>query len=193
MTRHWHRLAVLAIAGAATGCSSTSVREDARRIDIAEGAFLELPHADEITGSFDATQVIVASYGDENHSFEAHVQVDPGKITIVGLNSVGVLLFSISYDGRTLKTSGVPATQAIDAKYVLADILLTHWDPEWLNAHLDGAELRVRSKGRTIMRGSEPVIEIDSDTGEPWRGIVTLRHLERGYKLRIENLELIRR
>ncbi len=91
------------------------------------------------------------------------------------------------------EASGVPAAQAIDAKYVLADVLMTHWDPKWLSAHLDGARLESRINGRTILRGSEPVIEIDSDSGEPWHGIATLRHLERGYTLRIENVEFIRR
>lgn len=186
-------LAVVAIAGIVAGCVTASTREDARRIDIADGAYLELPRAEEITGSFDATQVIVATYGEERHSFEAHVRVNPGNITIVGLNSIGVLLFSITYDGSILKASGVPAARAIDAKYVLADVLMTHWDPKWLSAHLDGARLESRNNGRTILRGSKPVIEIDNETGEPWHGIAILRHLERGYTLRIENVEFIRR
>ncbi len=77
-------LTVVAVAGIVVGCVTASTREDARRIDIADGAYLELPRAGEITGSFDATQVIVATYGEESHSFEAHVQVNPGNISDCG-------------------------------------------------------------------------------------------------------------
>ena len=183
--------ALLTAAALIGGCGSVELRTEVQRIDIASEVFLVLPRAGELTESFDATQVISAEYADESHSFEAHLEARPGKITIVGLNTIGMVLFSITYDGTEMLASGVAQAQVINAKYVLADVLMSHWDAEWLRPKLEGATLEVTESTRTVQRNGDVIIEIGYDSDTSWSGNARLVHHERGYSLRIQNVEFI--
>ena len=185
--------ALLAAAALIGGCGSVDMRTEVQRIDIANEVFLLLPRADELVESFDATQVISAEYEDESRSFEAHLEARPGKITIVGLNTIGVVLFSITYDGNELFAGGVAEAQVINARYVLADVLMSHWDVEWLKPRLEGATLAATESSRTVRRDGEAIIEIMYDSGTSWSGNARLTHRERGYSLRINNIEFAER
>jgi len=160
-------IAIVILAGIATaGCSSVEIRKERQRIAIATDIFFLLP---------------------------AHLESRPGKITIVALGALGGALFSISYDGEELQASGSVEAQVINSEYVLADVLLAHWDVDWLNQHLQGASIEVAEGGesRFLSRQDELVIGINYDTADPWGGKATLTHLERGYVLDIRTVEHI--
>lgn len=162
-----------------------------RRIDIAENVYLVLPTATELTAAFDATQIITADHGDKSHSFEAHLEARPGKITIVAVSAIGTVLFSITYDGVDLQARGVVEAQVVNAEYVLADVLLSYWDPQWLSTHIEGGRLVVSSGGavRTILRRREAIIRISHESPELWNGKADFSNLERGYALHINTVE----
>jgi len=187
----FHIMATTVLLVVFSACAPLEIRTELQRISIADDVVLVLPRADEITASFDATQVIVAEYGEQTHSFEAHLEVRPGKITIVAVNALGVVLFAITYDGVELLASGVVAAQVINAEYVLADVLLSHWDPTWLRARIQGASLEhgANGQGRALIRNGAKLIEIEYESGEPWTGNVRLTHIERGYTLLINTVE----
>ena len=176
---------------ASAGCGSVEVRQQAERIAIANDVFLLLPGPGELTESFNATQVIAAEYEDRSFSFEAHLESRPGKITIVALGPIGGALFSISYDGVELRASGSVEAQVVNAEFVLADVLLAHWDIDWLNQRLQGATIETSEDGisRFVSRRGGLVIGISYDTPDPWGGRATLTHLERGYVLDIRTAE----
>ena len=178
----------------ASACATVEVRTEQRRIAIATDAFLVLPQAGALTDSINATQVIVAEYEDHSYSFEALVEARPGRITIAALNSFGGTLFSITFDGHELLTTGTVETQTINSEYVLADVLLTHWDPAWLNQRLEGASIEVAEdgKGRFVSRGNELIIGITYESENPWGGTAQLTHMERGYVLQIKTAEFER-
>jgi len=187
-------IAIVILAGVASaGCSSVEIRKERQRIAIATDIFFQLPEASELTESFNATQVIAAQYEDRSFSFEAHIESRPGKITIVGLGALGGALFSIAYDGVELQASGAVEAQVVNAEYVLADVLLAHWDVDWLNQHLQGAAIEATEDGasRFLSRQDELVVGISYDTVDPWGGKATLTHLERGYVLDIRTVEHI--
>jgi len=187
-------VAIVMLAGLVTvGCTSVEIRKERQRIAIATDIFFLLPQASELTKSFNATQVIAAQHSDRSFSFEAHLESRPGKITIVGLGALGGALFSISYDGEVLQASGSADAQVINAEYVLADVLLAHWDVDWLNHHLHGASIEVAEDGesRFLSRQDDLVIGINYDTADPWGGKATLTHIERGYVLDIRTVEYI--
>lgn len=183
-------LAMLIVAVSA-GCASVEIRTEVQRIDIATDVYLVLPGASELTASFDATQVITADHGDESHSFEAHLEARPGKITIVAVSAIGAVLFSITYDGVDLQARGVVEAQVVNAEYVLADVLLSYWEPQWLARHIDGAELNVSADGtvRTVSSQGEVIIRIVHEKPETWMGKAEFSNLERGYALHINTVE----
>ncbi len=182
---------VLFIATASISCSSVEIRSEIHRIDIAKDVYLVLPGAGELTASFDATQVITADHGDKSHSFEAHLEARPGKITIVAVSAIGTVLFSITYDGIDLQARGVVEAQVVNAEYVLADVLLSYWEAQWLARHIDGAVLDISSDGavRTVLSQGEVIIRITHETPELWKGKANFSNLERGYALHINTVE----
>ena len=191
-THRSFRIAIVIIAGLINaGCGSVEVRQQAERIAIANEVFLLLPDQSELTESFNATQVISAEYEDRSFSFEAHIESRPGKITIVALGALGGPLFSISYDGAELQASGSVDAQVVNAEYVLADVLLAHWDVDWLNKRLQGGSIEASTDGnsRFVSRQDALLIGINYDTPDPWGGNATLTHLERGYVLDIRTAE----
>jgi hypothetical protein len=179
------------IAAISAGCVSVETRKETQQIDIATDVYLVLPGASELTASFDATQIIIADHGDEKHSFEAHLEARPGKITIVAVSAIGTVLFSITYDGMELQARGVVEAQAVNAEYVLADVLLSYWDSQWLAMHVKGAVFDVSPGGtaRTVVRQGEAIIRIIHETPELWNGKTEFANLERGYALLINTVE----
>ena len=177
--------------GIVTACGSIEVQTDQRRIMIASDVYLELPDASELTASFNATQSILAEYEDRSFSFEAHIEARPGQLTIVALNALGGALFSISFDGVELTASGAVEAQVVNAEYVLADVLLAHWDSTWLNRHLEGASIEASQdgEGRFVSRNGELIIGITYDSADPWGGKAQLTHIERAYVLHIRTAE----
>ena len=180
--------------GVVTACGSVAVQKEQRRIMIAGDVYLVLPEASELTESFNATQSIRAEYEDRSYSFEAHIEARPGSLAIVAVNALGGALFSITFDGTELRASGSGDTQVINAEYVLADVLLAHWDSDWLNKHLDRASMEVVQNGRErfVSRNGELIIGITYDSTDPWGGKAQLTHVERDYVLHIRTAEFTR-
>lgn len=179
------------VAAISAGCAAVETRTEIRKIDIATDVYLVLPGANELTASFDATQIITADHGDKQHSFEAHLEARPGKITIVAVSAIGTVLFSITYDGVDLQARGVVEAQVVNAEYVLADVLLSFWDPRWLATHIEGAALDISSDGavRTVLRQGEAIIHITHEASELWKGKADFSNLERGYALHLNTVE----
>ncbi len=173
------------------GCSTGFVKSNVERVEIANAVYLTLPRPEEITQSFDATQLLVADYEERSYSFQAQLEVRPGKITIVAITMWGGTLFSISYDGSTLRTQGMVDQHGVNAEYLLADVLLTIWDPKWVSSRLQGAALEVSESrdSRTVSRDGEPVIEISYETPDARIGRAQFKHVERGYVLDIRTVE----
>lgn len=179
---------------AASACGTTTQRTQQDQIAIATGVFLEMPTADELTESFNATQALVAEYEDRSFAFEAHIEARPGSISIVGLGALGGALFSITWDGNELLATGSGEAHVVNAEYVLADVLLAHWDIHWLNRHLIGAAVEESSTSdeRFVVRDGELIISIVYDSTNPWGGEARLTHIERMYVLYVTTAEFDR-
>ena len=183
---------LLVVTASLTACATATVRSEREQIAIATDAYLVMPEQSDLTGSFNAAQAIVAQYEDDTYSFEAYIEARPGSIAIIGLNAIGTSVFSIRYDRREMVAAGTSETRAVNAEYVLADVLLTHWDIDWLNERLSGASIDVDGNDRVIRRDGEPIIRIEFSTSDPWGGTATLTHLERNYVLTITTAEFTR-
>jgi Protein of unknown function (DUF3261) len=164
-------------------------------VEIAESATLRLPRAQDLVDSLDATQIVTGTYGERRYNMQVQLEWRPGSIVLAALNVWGTALFTISYDGRRLATEGSAAiTEALRPEYVLADILLTFSSDAALRTELAGAGLDLvdTSGRRTLSRDGTPIIVIRYAGPSPWEGAVHFEHLERGYELDIETIELDR-
>lgn len=174
-----------------SACGTTTVQNEQERIAIATDVYLQLPSANELSQSFDAVQAIVGEYQDGSYSFAAHIEARPGSISIVGMGGLGGPLFTVNFDGTRIAATGARQARIINAEYVLADVLLVHWDDEWLNRNLQGASIATAEGGkeRFVTRGDELLIGITYDSPNRWGGVANLTHMERQYSLRITTAE----
>lgn len=177
-----------------TSCSTVETRPDLNSVEVAQAVFLRMPESQGINETIDATQLLVADYGERSFAFEAQLEIRPGSIKIASVNMWGGILFSIDYDGSDLRTQGNSTGQGPDAQYLLGDVLLTYWDAQWLRERLHGADLKDKRDGlsRTIFRDGVPVIEISYEAADRWTGKTQFTHIERGYVLNIQTVSFSR-
>ena len=183
-------LVVIAAILSIASCGTVETRPEFKSVEIAQAVFLQLPESQEINKRIDATQLLVADYGDRSFAFEAQLEIRPGSIKIASVNMWGGTLFSIDFDGKELRTRGSSTGQGPDAQYLLADMLLTYWDAPWIRKRVDGAKLEDTPDGlsRTILRDGEPVIEISYEAADRWTGKTQFTHIERQYVLNIQTV-----
>ncbi len=177
------------------GCAGRDVRDVAPPAQIAAGITYTLPAASGLQSQLDASQRLRVAYDQIGQQLRAEVELRPGRIMLVALNDFGLVLFSASYDGSRLEASRAPGVPAqLQPELVLADFLLTYQPADEVAMALSGATLEVSVDGRqrTVRRDDDSVIVIDYTSNDPWEGAIRFTHVERGYVLEIETLEITR-
>ena len=109
-------------------------------------------------------------------------------ITIASVNMWGGILFAVTYDGNELQSRGGMEAEGLDAEFLLADVLLTFWEPDWVSGRLKGGSLESTGTRRSVLRDGERVIEISYDSAKRWSGTTRFKHRERQYELSIDTV-----
>ncbi|SPT69133.1 Protein of uncharacterised function (DUF3261) [Anaerobiospirillum thomasii] len=85
----------------------------------------------------DFTQLLTISYGSEQQSLIAVVLSDEKELKLVGLSTMGIKLFSASYDKNTIEiTKHIPIDKIPPATQVLSDIFFAFYPKELLDRKL---------------------------------------------------------
>jgi hypothetical protein len=120
--------------------------------------------------------------------------VKDGSMTIVGLNSLGIRLFTLRYDGARVAAETAPAMQApLMPERLLADLQLVFWPLASLEKPMReaGWQLSEPSPGtRRLRRGEQLVAEAHYGAGDAWNGRSWLVNFEHGYSLQIDSQAL---
>ena len=139
-------------------------------------------------------QVVRAAFGAREVTFNCVVTVKDGAMTVVGMNSVGLRLFTIRYDGKTVQAESAPAMQApIVPERLLADLQLVFWPLASLAEplHMAGWQLSEPVPGlRRLRRGDQLVAEAHYSSEDPWSSRSWLVNFEYGYSLQIDSQAL---
>jgi hypothetical protein len=139
-------------------------------------------------------QVVRAAYGARELTFNCVVTVKEGGMTLVGLNSLGIRLFTIRYDGVRADAEVAPAMQGpLMPERLLADLQLVFWPLASLEKPMRDAgwQLSGASPGiRRLRRGEQLVAEAHYATGDAWSGRSWLVNFEHGYSLQIDSQAL---
>lgn len=122
----------------------------------------------------------------------AVVSVQGNEMTVIGLNATGVRLFTVTYDGTTVKTqqhaSGIPAQ--IRPEWLLADLQFVFWPLASLEPPLRGAGFEITepsSATRRLRHGGRLVSEAHYAGTDAWTGRSWLVNLQHGYSLQIDS------
>lgn len=142
-------------------------------------------------GEHAVSQVVRGAVGAREVTLSCVVSVKDGVMSVVGLNALGVRLFTIRYDGSQVsvdKSFGVP--DALTPDRLLADLQLVYWPLSPLQEVLrpSGFELTEPAAGtRRLRRDDRLVAEVHYATTDAWSGRAWLVNIEHGYSLQIDS------
>jgi hypothetical protein len=139
-------------------------------------------------------QVVRAAYGAREMTFNCVVTVKGGSMTLVGVSSLGVRLFTVRYDGARIEAQTAQALQGpFLPERLLADLQLVFWPLASLTQpmHAGGWQLSEPSPGtRRLRRGEQLIAEAHYGTVDAWSGRSWLVNFEHGYSLQIDTQAL---
>lgn len=189
------------------GCSSLRSKPAVcPKVELLTGQWVQLPKPSQLAFNVVATQILTAEYKAFNHSHNntSQVQVEktPQRLVLIALAGWGGELFSINYDGAKIKTSSLSIPNlSIGLKHVLTDFILTYASAAEVENLLKTTEIQVVFKPhqRIFILHDKPVIKIDYENIDPWKGTVVLHNFKYNYSIKIvtvaadmKNVQLVR-
>jgi len=138
-----------------------------------------------------ASQVVRAAIGPRDLTFNCVITIQDGVMTVVGLNATGVRLFTVSHDGREVKSETSPGVpRQFDPEHLLADLQLVYAPLPLLQSHLkaQGWQLSEPVPGtRRLRRGERLVAEVHFSAEDPWTSRSWLVNFAPDYSLQIDS------
>jgi hypothetical protein len=137
------------------------------------------------------SQVVRGAFGSRELTFNCVVTVKDGSMTMVGMNSLGLRLFTIRYDGKAVQSEMAPAMpKAFMPERLLADMQLVFWPFASLEKPMRDAgwQLSEPTAGlRRLRHGDQLIAEAHYDGEDPWSARSWLVNFEHGYSLQIDS------
>ncbi len=187
--------AMLFLMVALAGCATDREREHGAEAMIAPAVRFVIPGPQVLGYRVTADQMISAHYHGDSFVWEAHIDVSPEKLEIVGLDAFGRRAFTMRWRGDALfyeAAAWLPA--AIKPGNVLADIAILYWPQAAVEAALasSGATVATTASGRSIAIGGAEIVHVDYDDAgaRDWNGTARLRNLAFGYQLDIQSVSV---
>jgi hypothetical protein len=138
-----------------------------------------------------ASQVVRAEVGSRELTLNCVVTIKDGVMSVVGLNAMGMRLFTVTYDGTQVHAdTSVMIPDVMTSERLLADLQLVYWPLRPLRETLQpaGFEVTERRPGtRRLLRAGRWLAEVHYAGDDAWSGRAWLINLEFGYSLQIDS------
>jgi hypothetical protein len=176
----------IALAAMAAGC--TTVRPvEGRVAPLGKSLELQLPATPGYPEKFDATQTIIAQYGERRTALQAVLTLSPDKADVVLTSANGPRILSITWTGKGIyedRTALAPAE--LKGVNILADIFMSLWPAASVQAALpEGVTVSETAKGRTIASSGHVIVEIETLEAGAASSRQKLTNKDFGYSLTI--------
>ena len=136
------------------------------------------------------SQLVRGAIGTREATLTCVVTVKGSEMTVVGLNAMGIRLFTVRYDGQTVQAEqGLPIPEQLTPERLLADLQFVFWPVDALRAPLaeDGWEINDAPGTRRLRRDGRLVAEAHYASDDPWSGRSWLVNFEYGYSMQIDS------
>ena len=137
------------------------------------------------------SQVVRGAFGARELTFNCVVTVKDGAMILVGVNSLGLRLFTIHYDGKAVQSEIDPAMHgAFMPERLLADMQLVFWPFASLEKPMRDAgwQLSEPAPGiRRLRHGERMIAEAHYGGADPWSARSWLVNFEHDYSLQIDS------
>ncbi|MDR3427244.1 MULTISPECIES: DUF3261 domain-containing protein [Silvimonas] len=134
-------------------------------------------------------QQLQVSYPGGGAVMESVLQLDAQQLEVIN-SAMGLRMATLDYDGQNLKADMLPAMK-LPPQRILNDLLLVYAPADALQKALpDGWSVRDESKQRTVLRGTDVMVDIVYDGADHWQGRAVLHHHQLAYTLTIDSSEV---
>lgn len=190
MTRIWRAPLILLCVLTLTACASVA---DGQRPQawLKPGVRITLPAAS-ITPSINEQQLLSATVKGKQQSLLVLLNADSEQLSLVGLSSLGIRLFMVTYDQQGIHTEqSIVLPTLPPANQVLADIILSYWPiAAWLPQLPKGWTLHdIKNRRELRDHQGELVSEVLYDTQQGARQPISIRQHAFDYHIAIQHLE----
>jgi hypothetical protein len=142
-------------------------------------------------GDRTVNQVVRGAFGAREITYNCVVTVKDGSMTLIGLDPLGVRLFTIRYDGKAVQSETAPALKgALMPERLIADMQLAFWPLATLVQPMREAGWQVSETApgvRRLRHGDRLIAEVHYAGGDPWNGRSWLVNFEFDYSLQIDS------
>ncbi|PKU24599.1 DUF3261 domain-containing protein [Telmatospirillum siberiense] len=164
-------------------------------VKVAPDLSLTLPRLNDLGRRVEASQMLIAHYGEQSYPFEGRLSATPERFLMVGLDPMGRELLRITWTPGGVEYSAAPwVPNSMRPENILVDIVLLYWPEDVVRAMLvrAGATLESGPRSRSILAGGREVMRADYQpvSGDsPWTGRLHYSNLAWGYSLDIQTVE----
>ncbi|MCV9878895.1 DUF3261 domain-containing protein [Brenneria izbisi] len=173
------------------GCANKNQDDSRPQAWLKPGVKVTLP-APGIAPSINEQQLLTGTFKGKQQSLLVMLSADDQQISLVGLSSIGIRLFMVTYDAQGIHSEqSIVLPQLPPASQVLADIMLSHWPiAEWRQHLPAGWTLRDSDDKRQLRddRGAL-VTEIRYMTRNNQRAPMSIQQFAFGYHIVIQHLD----
>lgn len=181
-----------------TGCTILHTKSTATtRLEIMPHQWVALPTPAQLPFNIKATQILTAKYIIKNktsvYSSQVQIEKTPDRLVLVAIAGWGGEIFSINYDGSSIKSSSLPMPNSnIGIKQTLTDFILTYAPQNLLRTMLKTTDIKliIKPRQRIFTIQNIPITKIDYATDNPWKGDIVLQNFKYHYTIKISTVAL---
>jgi hypothetical protein len=166
--------------------------ESTPRVEVVKGQWIQLPTPAALAFNGQASQILTGIYHIkgkiQTYTSQVEIEKTPHKLVLVALSGLGGELFSLVYNGITLKSSSLPMPNAaMGIKHTLTDFIFTYAPKSLLQSILSHTDITLQATPlkRIFYLDSKPIIQITYQYKNPWHGHITYKNLTLHYTVRI--------
>ena len=165
-------------------CTSHYQGQD-ERVLIADNVEFELVPTIPFKDGLTLTQSATVTYDKETHDLIFHTEIRNRTLTMVGLTPTGTRLFTIVTKEGEIRAEGFSSIiESIKPEFLLADMQLSLWPMEQLQANISGAKYsEINALTRQMTTHNKALISIQYSDPEHLEGQIVFTHQQRGYTL----------
>ncbi|GAA0208605.1 hypothetical protein GCM10009123_15080 [Kangiella japonica] len=167
------------------GACTSHYQGQNERVLIADNVEFELVSTIPFKNGLTLTQSATVTYNTETHDLIFHTEIRNRTLTMVGLTPTGTRLFTIVTKEGEIRAEGFSSIiESIKPQFLLADMQLSLWPMEQLQANISGAKyLEINALTRQMTTHNKALISIHYSEPDFLQGQIEFTHHQRGYTL----------
>lgn len=166
------------------------------QVNFANKISIQLPAPAALGLNLNATQILTAYAMKKTYTAQVALEMMPKHIVLVALGAWGGQLFSIDYNGKSIKSRRLPIQHGgIGIQQTLLDVILVYGPTHVLRDMLRGTpiQLTVTPLSRVFTISGRPIIKIQYQYKNPWRGKIHLKNFAQHYRINIKTISVGRK